>query len=111
MDWDRPRRGPAARKATRDPSGWKTADPNPIKTTLIKIVMKFGARANPSMPNILLARPSGKAYGLGNLSVYIPTNGCITDATIFKVKAIKPNCVKVSPNDFSKIGNIAGMTA
>src|SRR5699024_8357532 len=81
------------------------------KTTLIKIVVKFGAKAKPSIPTMLLARPIGSAYGFGYLSVYIPTNGCITEATVFKVNVMRPSCVNVSLSDFSKMGNIAGMTA
>src|SRR5699024_2240096 len=83
----------------------------PIKTTLIKIIGKFGAKAKPNIPIILLDKPIGSAYGIGFLSVYNPITGCITEATMFKVNAMSPSCVNVSPSDSSNIGNIAGMTA
>src|SRR5699024_11226154 len=67
--------------------------------------------ASPSIPNILLVKPNGSAYGMGRLSVYIPTTGCITEETMLSVNAMSPSCVKDSPRDFSKIGNIAGITA
>src|SRR5699024_6500686 len=111
IDCDKPRRGPAARKATRDPSGGNIADPQPINHTLIRIVGKEGANASSSIPNILLVKPNGSAYGMGRLSVYIPTTGCITEETMLSVNAMSPSCVKDSPRDFSKIGNIAGITA
>src|SRR5699024_8800382 len=87
------------------------ADPKPINNTLIRIVGKLGAKASPSIPNILLVKPNGSAYGMGRLSVYIPTTGCITEETMLSVNAMSPSCVKDSPRDFSKIGNIAGITA
>src|SRR5699024_6442574 len=57
--------------------------------TLKRIVQKLGAKAKANIPIMLLVKPIGKAKGVGFLSVYVPIIGCITEAIIFKVKAIK----------------------
>src|SRR5699024_644654 len=79
--------------------------------TLKRIVQKLGAKAKANIPIMLLVKPIGKAKGVGFLSVYVPIIGCITEAIIFKVKVINPNRVNERLSDFSKMGNIAGMTA
>ncbi len=81
------------------------------KKTQHKIVRKDGANARPKMPSMLAVSPSGKAYGIGRLSVYQPMTGRITEDTIFSVKAIIPSRVNVRFMERSNIGNIAGITA
>lgn len=87
------------------------AEPNPMKNTQHKIVMNDGANARPKMPSMLAVKPTGSAYGRGRLSVYQPTTGCMTDDTMFNVKAMMPSCVNVRLMERSKIGNMAGITA
>lgn len=61
MDWASPRLGPAAMLATREPSGWKIAEPSPIKTTQSRMVANDGANASPNIPTALENKAIGSA--------------------------------------------------
>ncbi len=50
MDWDRPLFEPAAINETREPSGWKMAEPSPTKITATRIIQYCGANAKPAIP-------------------------------------------------------------
>ena len=89
-DCANPCRPPDAIRATRDDSGWNTADPIPTSATAASTTAKLGAdaiRISPTMVNVI---PTGKEYGVGRWSVYRPTNGCKSDAVSCEVSVISP---------------------
>ncbi|MNC29279.1 hypothetical protein D3C75_775230 [compost metagenome] len=91
IDWANPRcRGDAAILATRDPSGWKTAEPRPIITTAAITCQYWSAKARVSIPKKLATIPVGRSQGDGFLSVYSPTTGWRMDAVTFRPKMTKP---------------------
>src|SRR5664280_2505677 len=64
-----PCRPPEAMRATRDDSGWNTADPIPTSATAARTIAKLGAdaiRISPTMVNVM---PTGREYGVGRRSV------------------------------------------
>ena len=36
--------------------------------------------------------PTGSEYGIGRLSVYMPTTGCSSDAVTWKARVSRPIC-------------------
>jgi hypothetical protein len=97
-------------RATRDDSGWNTADPIPTHPTASRIAPKLGARASSTSPTSVALIPTGSEYGVGRRSVYSPTAGCNKDAVSCEVSAISPICPKSSLYVSFKMGYTAGIT-
>src|SRR5450759_5293818 len=60
---------PEAMRATRDDSGWNTADPIPTSATAASTTAKLGAEAiriSPTMVNVI---PTGREYGLSLIHI------------------------------------------
>src|ERR1017187_2570399 len=101
---------PEAMRATRDDSGWNTADPIPTSATAASTTAKLGAEAiriSPTMVNVI---PTGKEYGVGRWSVYRPTTGCKSDAVSCEVSVISPIWPKSRRYELLKMGYTAGIT-
>ena len=101
---------PEAMRATRDDSGWNTADPIPTIATAARTIAKVGAdaiRISPTMVNVI---PIGSEYGVGRWSVYKPTSGCSSDAVSCEVSVISPIWPKSRWYDCFRIGYTAGIT-
>ena len=60
---------PDARRAMREDSGWKMAEPMPTQAAASSTVPKFGAKASNNSPHSVQAMPQGSEYGMGRLSV------------------------------------------
>ena len=97
-------------RATREDSGWNTAEPMPTIATAASTIPNVGAEASSSKPPIVNVMPAASEYGFGCLSVYQPTTGCSNEAVSWEVSAIKPTCPKSSVYAFFKIGYTAGST-
>ncbi|MNC79772.1 hypothetical protein D3C75_1323490 [compost metagenome] len=76
--------------ATREPSGWNTAEPRPISTTATMTCQYWLAKARVSIPKKLATIPVGSSQGDGFLSVYIPTTGWRMEEVTFSPKMTKP---------------------
>src|ERR1700704_6311439 len=60
---------PDAMRATRDDSGWNTADPTPIKPAATRIVPRFAADDRSRMPTKDTPMPITSEYGVDRRSV------------------------------------------
>src|SRR5271168_2278825 len=94
MDCATPCRPPDAKRATRDDSGWKTADPKPINEPATNSQVKLGAAESSNRPSRVNTIPIGREYGSGLRSVNCPIKGWKTDAVIWKVSVSKPTWPK-----------------
>src|SRR5215470_9372445 len=79
-DCARPYLPPAAMRATREASGWKTDEPIPISIAARRIRGYVDARDIRSRPTRVRLMPAVREYGCGRRSVKIPTTGCSIDA-------------------------------
>ncbi len=68
-DWAKPCFPPEAIRATRDDSGWKTAEPMPISAAARSSKGKVGAIASNRRPTSVKTIPMGREYGIGFRSV------------------------------------------
>ncbi len=75
-----PCRPPDAMRATREDSGWNTADPRPISPAASRIIGKLPATDSSSRPASVEPMPAASENGMGRRSVINPTTGCNSDA-------------------------------
>src|SRR5215470_18264741 len=68
-DWASPYRPPAAMRATREASGWKIAEPIPIKVAENRIAGYVEARDINRRPTSVSPMPTVSEYGRGRRSV------------------------------------------
>ena len=68
-DCARPCCPPDAMRATRDDSGWNTAEPMPTSATAHRTMAKVGADASRISPTRVNVMPAGSEYGVGRRSV------------------------------------------
>ena len=101
---------PEARRATRDASGWNTAEPMPIRAADARSSGNAGTRENKMSPIRVEPIPTAREYGWGWRSVAKPTSGCRSDAVHWYVKVISPTCAKLSWNAVFSNGYIAGIS-
>jgi len=97
-------------RATRDDSGWNTADPIPTIATAAKTIPKLGADASRTSPSMVKVIPAGREYGVGRWSVYNPTTGCKSDAVSWDVRLINPIWPKSKWYEDLRMGYTAGIT-
>src|SRR5215831_13524407 len=109
-DCANPCRPPDAIRATREDSGWNTADPTPTSATESSTHPKAGAMESRIRPIIERVIPAGRDHGVGRRSVYSPTTGCSNDAVSCEVRVIRPIWLKSSRYVSFKMGYTAGMT-
>ncbi len=89
-DCAKPCRPPEASRATREASGWNTAEPKPIRQAASTSMPKPCAWPSSTSPTSVLAMPAGSEYGIGQRSVTMPTPGCSSEAVTWKAIVSRP---------------------
>ena len=95
-DCAKPWRPPEARRATREASGWKMAEPSPIRQAPSTRIGKLCAWASVSSPAAVESIATGEENGIGQRSVTVPTTGCRNEAVTWKAKVSSPIWAKSS---------------